>query len=803
MRAQLQPSSQRGIYLGLGSNLGDRLAHLDFAKRHFTILAESPVYISPAMLPEGAPNDWNKPYFNQVIEIETSLNPHELLAELKHIEEKAGRKDRGRWAPRELDIDILAYGAETIDAPELKLPHAGIAQRDFVLLPLRDIAPKFPVINEMIAKLPSMSAMPWRKTTQIMGILNITPDSFSDGGAVTVKDVITKFKQLVRDGADIIDIGAESTRPGATPLNADEEWQRLEAPLKAICQHPLRQQVLLSIDTRHAQTAKHAIDLGVDWINDVSGLSDPAMVEVLRDALCDVVVMHSLTVPADKNVTLAADANPIAEVLKWKAGMECKGIAPERLIFDPGIGFGKTAEQSLALIEHAEELVKNGGRWLIGHSRKSFIKGGDRDVATLAYSRELVAQAVDYLRVHDVAGHRDILARAIEDQVNVPGIELGLERLQSLLTALGNPELKMPPVIHLAGTNGKGSTLAYLKAIYEAAGKRVHAYSSPHLVHYNERVILAGQEVSDAQLMKAILRVRALEVQYPITVFERITAAAYLCFSEVPADILLLETGMGGRLDATNIPPKIATILTPIAMDHMEFLGDSLAKITAEKAAIMRPDVPCFAAEQADEAKLVIAEYAMKHKVPLTWVKTNQSIEPALVGDHQKQNASLAAEAARALGISEAAIQTGIAQAQWPARLQKLERGPFVKAWGKRGNVMLDGGHNIHAAAALVAWIKAQDRPVVLVCGMMARKNAAEWMRLLIPHVSEVICAPISGQNAYHPEQLAKQVQAGNVRVAPDFAQLEGMLRVAPVTPAHILIAGSLYLAGDILKTHG
>lgn len=397
----------RGIYLGIGSNIGDRAAYLAFVKHYFTICAESFIYESPALLPPDAPLSWNKPFLNQVLEIDSDLSPEALLAEVKQIEVLAGRKDRGRWAPRELDIDILAYGISIIETADLKLPHASIASRDFVLLPLRDIASSWPSIDAMIANLPEIKARIWHKRMQLMGIINITPDSFSDDGMLTTEDVVKRFERLVDDGADIIDIGAESTRPGAVALAHQEEWTRLEAPLQAIMQHPLRQRVSISVDTRHWQTAERALMMGADIINDVSGLSDASMIALLKDALCDIVVMHSLTIPADKNATLPENVDPIAVVLRWKKRMVSLGISEQRLIFDCGIGFGKTIAQSRTLIEQFGELKASGGRWLMGHSRKSFLNVPMemRDAATLEISKQLAVQGVDIIRIHDVAGH--------------------------------------------------------------------------------------------------------------------------------------------------------------------------------------------------------------------------------------------------------------------------------------------------------------------------------------------------------------------------------------------------------------
>lgn len=256
------------------------------------------------------------------------------------------------------------------------------------------------------------------KRPALMGIVNVTPDSFS-GDGVSADDAIAHAKQLVMDGADIIDIGAESTRPNAVPLTAEEEWARLAPVLAAITVADWRRSVRISIDTRHAQTAARALDLGVDMINDVGGLTNHAMAELLGEHDGDVIVMHALTIPADVSKTLPDDCDVVAELLAWKHSITthalAQGIAAERLIYDVGIGFGKTAKQSLALVLAAEKFQQSGGRWLFGHSRKSFLKlftnedAAGRDDLTLAFSVQLAHAGVDYLRVHNVARHAALL----------------------------------------------------------------------------------------------------------------------------------------------------------------------------------------------------------------------------------------------------------------------------------------------------------------------------------------------------------------------------------------------------------
>ena len=408
------------ITLGLGSNLAPKRTHLLRALAALEaagvkILRQSSVYASPALLPPDAPPEWDQEFLNQVVEVETDLAPDALLGLLKSTEQILGRKDRGRWAPREIDLDLLDYRGITLVSPTLTLPHPGIPVRDFVLLPWQEMMPST-IRADAIAAMAHITARRWRAPTQIMGILNLTPDSFSDGRNITPEAACEAFLRLVEEGAEIVDIGAESTRPGATPVSAEEEWERLRAPLETMVSHPDRSRVQLSIDTRHASTAARVLDYGIEIINDVSGLHDEAMRRVLARASCEVVVMHSLTIPADPSVTLPADADPVATLQAWKEQRErslaAAGIDPVRIIFDPGIGFGKTAAQSLDLLARMSELVDGGGRWLIGHSRKSFLRTVGaaenpiaRDPETLAFSRRLMDIPVDILRVHDVASH--------------------------------------------------------------------------------------------------------------------------------------------------------------------------------------------------------------------------------------------------------------------------------------------------------------------------------------------------------------------------------------------------------------
>ncbi len=410
---------------------------------------------------------------------------------------------------------------------------------------------------------------------------------------------------------------------------------------------------------------------------------------------------------------------------------------------------------------------------------------------------------------------------------SLPSIDLSLARMQQLLATLGNPEKKLPPVIHLAGTNGKGSTLAFLKSIYQAAGYRVHAYTSPHLVRFNERIVIAGQEVSDDYLHQLLEQVSEAAKTIPVTFFEATTAAAFLAFAEHKAGVVLLETGLGGRLDATNVVAKpIATIITPIDYDHMEFLGGTLGDIAGEKAGIMKVGAPCFAGAQKPEAREVLKRAARKaecelylHDFDWNYEAASKGLrvrsgadawdlpQPSLVGAHQLHNAALASVVAMnlpQLSVSIEALAKGISTATWPARLQKLVHGPLVDSWGARGEVFLDGGHNPHAAGMLCRWMKEQGQPITLILGMMKRKDAQGFLQPLAPHLARVITVPIEGNDSYAPEDLAQAVRAcgiGEVYAATSLA--DAAHHFPPAAKATLLIAGSLFLAGEVLKNHG
>jgi len=430
------------IVLGLGSNLGDRLANLrkalDAIKKipDMRVRQVSPIYISDALMPENAPADWDMPYLNLAIRCDATLMPLDLLKHLKNIEWSIGRKPEVRhWGPRIIDIDILAVDDLVIESETLTVPHSNLQERPFALWPLADVAPlwKFPFPGANQGKTAAQIVEQWGSrfsgeapfhtrqinqrvdTPQLVGIVNVTPDSFSDGGQFFQRDqALQQIAHLINSGAEIIDIGAESTAPSAKPLDVEKEWARLEPILDGI--KDSRTKFLLppkfSIDTRHAAVAAKALKFGADWINDVSGLDDPAMREIIAQSKADCVVMHHLSIPERRDHILPRDQDPVAIVHSWGekrlTELELQGIARERIIFDPGIGFGKMAEQSLLILKNTRIFADLGVRVLIGHSRKTFLSllsglpYAERDIETMAMSVCLAFQPVTYLRVHNV-----------------------------------------------------------------------------------------------------------------------------------------------------------------------------------------------------------------------------------------------------------------------------------------------------------------------------------------------------------------------------------------------------------------
>ena len=390
-----------------------------------------------------------------------------------------------------------------------------------------------------------------------------------------------------------------------------------------------------------------------------------------------------------------------------------------------------------------------------------------------------------------------------------------------LLDQLGNPQLRLPPVVHVAGTNGKGSTCAYLRAIGEAAGWRVHVYTSPHLVRFNERIRIAGALVTDQQLTAVIDEVEQVNAGQPITVFEMLVAVAFLLFSRTPADLCVVEVGLGGRGDATNVlSHPHACAITSISMDHREYLGDTVELIAREKAGIMKHGVPVVTGAQAPLVLATLDECAAAAgtvlrarfrdwniaQVPdgLLFTDASGSLHvprPSLLGTHQIDNAGIALAAMRAAGLPAppAALAQGIARAEWPARMQHLT-GPVASLVPADWEIWLDGGHNPGAGVVLAEHLAGwQDRPVHLVVGMKQSKDAAEFLRPLLPLARTVWAIAEPEQHLALPVAAIVAASGGVARPGPT---LRAALAQLPRTgePARVLVCGSLYLAGEVLK---
>jgi len=403
------------ILLGLGFNLGDRRAHLETALPgvQMQMLARrirvSPVYESPAMLPPDAEAVWDRPYLNIVVEGDCAKEPLELLAALKALERAAGREGSERWAPRPLDIDILRWEGVTVGGAELTIPHPRWRERGFVLDPMKDLEPTPELLA--LARAHPQHAPLW------MAIVNVTPDSFTDGGSFTSLPALAAHVEAVEGQVQILDVGAESTRPGAEPLAWQAEWERLEPVLDFLRARYAGKMLAprVSVDTRHAETARRALAAGAGMINDVSGLADPEMAAVLAASDCEYVLMHSLAIPAG-GVTMPRSSDVVRELLAWFAvqlrTLESHGVAGTRVIVDPGLGFGKTSVQSLAVLRHLEALASLDKRILVGHSRKSFIRDfaprvapAERDLESIGIALNAIRRGADILRVHDPIAH--------------------------------------------------------------------------------------------------------------------------------------------------------------------------------------------------------------------------------------------------------------------------------------------------------------------------------------------------------------------------------------------------------------
>ncbi|WGW04190.1 bifunctional folylpolyglutamate synthase/dihydrofolate synthase [Tropicibacter oceani] len=404
-------------------------------------------------------------------------------------------------------------------------------------------------------------------------------------------------------------------------------------------------------------------------------------------------------------------------------------------------------------------------------------------------------------------------------------IDLTLDRVWRLLDALGNPQNDLPPVVHLAGTNGKGSTQAMIRAGLEAAGHKVHAYTSPHLARFHERIRLAGDLIAEDALSAVLDECYAANQGGTITYFEITTCAAILAMARTPADYTLLEVGLGGRLDATNVIEKPAvTVLTPVSMDHEQYLGDTLAKIAGEKAGIIKRGVPCVVGPQADDALEVIETRAAQLGAPLLahgqhWhVGEDQGRLvfqdetglldlplPNLPGAHQYQNAGAALAVLRHLNAGEAAYEGAVTRAYWPARMQRLKTGPLFDI-APRTEVWLDGGHNPAAGEALAAHLaRLPKRPTHLICGMLNTKDARGFLRPLATQTQSLTAVSIPGEaNTLPAEQTALLARESGhqAKSAPSLAAALSEI-VADCPDARVLICGSLYLAGHVLRENG
>ena len=416
-------------------------------------------------------------------------------------------------------------------------------------------------------------------------------------------------------------------------------------------------------------------------------------------------------------------------------------------------------------------------------------------------------------------------------------IDLGLERIERVLKKLGNPQHKLPPTIHIAGTNGKGSTVAYLRAFAEAAGLKAHVYTSPHLVHFRERIVVGSDEISNEKLVDVLSRVRAANGEEPLSFFEATTAAAFLAFSENPADICIIEVGLGGRFDATNVITPACCGITPIDLDHAEFLGRDLAGVAREKAGIMKAHTPVIIGPQSDLVRAVLDAEANKSRADakfwgsdfrayrqhgrLVFEDEGQLLDlplPALIGDHQVMNAGTAIAIGRQMQLPEKAIEKGLQSVSWPARMQNLTTGALADMVAESGGELwLDGGHNPHAARAVASAVASLEatspRPLILITGILANKDIGGFLDAFEGLASAVIGVEIPDHASLAPETLTEMVQSRgmNGQVASNLIDavqraintgeaLSRQTSEEPIISPRILICGSLYLAGEVLK---
>ncbi|MDX8346585.1 folylpolyglutamate synthase/dihydrofolate synthase family protein [Cognatiyoonia sp. IB215446] len=401
-------------------------------------------------------------------------------------------------------------------------------------------------------------------------------------------------------------------------------------------------------------------------------------------------------------------------------------------------------------------------------------------------------------------------------------IDLVLDRVWTLLDAVGNPQERLPPVIHIAGTNGKGSTQAMIRAGLEQGGARVHAYTSPHLARFHERIRVAGTLISEEALTEVLDRCYVANDGKPITYFEITTVAALLAFAEAEADYTLLEVGLGGRLDATNVVDKpLLTVITPVDMDHQQFLGDTLPQIAGEKAGIIKRGVPCVVGPQHDECMDVIERVAGALGAPLLahgqhWHVTTERGRlvyqdetglldlpmPNLPGAHQVMNAGAAIAALRALGWDEAACEAAVTRAEWPARMERLRSGPLCDLAGA-AELWLDGGHNPAAGRAIAATLKdLPARPTLLICGMLKTKDVGGYLAPLAEVAESLTAVSIPGESAtLTADETADAAEAVGLPATTADSVTAAIRQITTQSPnARILICGSLYLAGHVMR---
>lgn len=404
-------------------------------------------------------------------------------------------------------------------------------------------------------------------------------------------------------------------------------------------------------------------------------------------------------------------------------------------------------------------------------------------------------------------------------------IDLTLDRMWRLLQRVGDPHEALPPVIHAAGTNGKGSTLAMIRAGLEAAGQTCHAYTSPHLARFHERIRISGELISESYLTELLEECWDRNDGVPITYFEITTVAAFLAYARNPADWTLLETGLGGRLDATNVvaSPRL-TVITQIDYDHQQFLGDTLTEIAGEKAGILKKGVPCVVGPQPEEAMVVIEARAERVGAPLLAYGQHWHVSeergrliyedenglldlppPNLTGPIQFTNAGSAIAALRHLDAGDAAFEAAVSRADWPARMQRLKSGPVVDLAAPVGEVWLDGGHNPAAGRALAAALAGlPPRPTFMICGMLNTKDISGYLRPLAPHIAGLSAVAIPGETATLHASETREAAEGVGMNAQEASSVEDAATAifAQEPYARVLIAGSLYLAGSVLRSH-